>query len=204
MIAVLIGRVHSLDAASLVMNVNGVGYLLSCSSSTIAQAGEHLGSEVTLYVETRVREDAIQLFGFATEDERIWFRILTGVQGVGGRIALNLLGSLGVEGLVSAIASGDVEALKRADGVGPRLAARVASELAGKIAEKDRKLTQGGGVAVQSMESFASAKAALSKLGFKQDEITKALRQVANDGAGEALGVEVLVRRALLALNKVA
>lgn len=201
MISMLRGRVFTLGSQHIVLDVNGVGYLVFCSTNTIAEArskkSEH--EEVTILVETRVREDSIDLFGFHEEDERTWFKVLTTVKGVGGAIALQLLGALGVNGTINAIVQEDSTALKMAKGVGERLATRIISELKGKVSDQDRKGTAAG-VTSGDVGSLALARSALIKLGFKSDEATKALNKAAAGTSGEA-SVETLVRQALANLN---
>ena len=132
MIAKLKGIVDSVDEGSAVIDVNGVGYLVSASSRTLRALT--VGDNTTLLVETIVREDAIALYGFLETAERDWFRILTTVQGVGARVALSILSTLAPEEIARAIAAQDRASLSRAAGVGPKLAARLATELKDKAA----------------------------------------------------------------------
>ena len=132
MIAKLKGTVDSIDEGSAVIDVNGVGYLVSASSRTLRDL--EVGGPVTLLVETIVREDAIALYGFLETAERDWFRILTTVQGVGARVALSILSTLSPDEIARAIAAGDKASLSRPAGVGPKLAARLATELKDKAA----------------------------------------------------------------------
>ncbi len=130
MIAKLRGVVDSVGEDWAVIDVAGVGYLVSCSGRTLAAL--QVGAAAALFVETQVREDRIQLFGFVEPADREWFRLLQTVQGVGGRVALGILSALGPDQLVQVIASGDRAAITRADGVGPKLAARILTELKDK------------------------------------------------------------------------
>jgi Holliday junction DNA helicase RuvA len=131
-IAKLKGAVDAVDGDSAVIDVNGVGYLVSASARTLRNLV--VGGEVTLLVETIVREDAIALYGFLETAERDWFRILTTVQGVGARVALSILSTLAPDEIARAIAAQDRASLSRAPGVGPKLAARLATELKDKAA----------------------------------------------------------------------
>jgi Holliday junction DNA helicase RuvA len=131
-IAKLKGIVDSVDEGSAVIDVNGVGYLVSASSRTLRDLV--VGGPATLLVETIVREDAIALYGFLGTPERDWFRILTTVQGVGARVALSILSTLSPDEIVRAIAAQDRATLSRPAGVGPKLAARLATELKDKAA----------------------------------------------------------------------
>src|ERR1700749_3430907 len=131
MIAQLTGRVDSLSDGTCVIDVGGVGYLVQASSRTLAALPQP-PAVARVLVETHVREDAILLYGFADSAERDWFRLLTTVQGVGGKVALAVLSALSPRDLVSAIANGDRASLTRAPGVGPRLAVRLLTELRDK------------------------------------------------------------------------
>ena len=132
MIAKLKGIVDSIDTDSAVIDVGGVGYLVAASSRTLRDLVA--GGPATLLVETIVREDAIALYGFLETAERDWFRILTTVQGVGARVALSILSTLAPDEIARAIAAQDRATLSRPAGVGPKLAARLATELKDKAA----------------------------------------------------------------------
>jgi len=132
LIAKLKGVVDTVDADSAIVDVGGVGYLVSASSRTLRELAA--GDEVTVLVETIVREDAIALYGFLETAERDWFRILTTVQGVGARVALSILSTLSPDEIARAIAAQDRATLSRPAGVGPKLAARLATELKDKAA----------------------------------------------------------------------
>jgi len=131
-IAKLKGTVDAIDGDSAVIDVNGVGYLVSASARTLRDLV--VGGPATLLVETIVREDAIALYGFLETAERDWFRILTTVQGVGARVALAILSTLAPDEIARAIAAQDRASLSRTPGVGPKLAARLATELKDKAA----------------------------------------------------------------------
>ncbi len=194
MIARLKGLLDSTAADACVVDVNGVGYLVSASSKTLGALGGN-GSAVMLHIETQVREDAIQLFGFLGEAERVSFRLLTTVQGVGGRVALAILSVLGPDELAHAIAAADTASIARANGVGPKLAARIANELKGKF----------GAVALGSAAplpvgstggDIADALTALAGLGFKPMEASRAVAE-ARAELGDGAGVSDLIRVAL-------
>ncbi|MEY3267635.1 MAG: Holliday junction ATP-dependent helicase RuvA [Pseudomonadota bacterium] len=194
MIARLKGLLDSTAADACVVDVNGVGYLVSASSKTLGALGGN-GSAVVLHIETQVREDAIQLFGFLGEAERDSFRLLTTVQGVGGRVALAILSVLGPDELAHAIAAADTASIARANGVGPKLAARIANELKGKF----------GAVALGSAAplpvgstggDIADALTALAGLGFKPMEASRAVAE-ARAELGDGAGVSDLIRVAL-------
>jgi len=126
-IARLTGILAESGADHAVIDVAGVGYLVQASTRTLSAIGA-IGGQVMLFTEMQVREDAITLFGFGSAVERDWFRLLTSVQGVGGRVALAILSVLGPDELNRAVASGDKAMIARANGVGPKLAQRIAME----------------------------------------------------------------------------
>jgi Holliday junction DNA helicase RuvA len=194
MIARLKGLLESAASDSCIVDVNGVGYLVSASAKTLDRLGPK-GGTVVLHIETQVREDAIQLFGFLTEAERDAFRLLTTVQGVGGRVALAILSVLGPDELAHAVAAADTASIARANGVGPKLAARIANELKGKF----------GHVALGSAAplpvghaggAVADALAALAGLGFKPMDASRAVAEAQAELGADA-GVSELVRVAL-------
>lgn len=136
MIAKLTGLLDSVFSDSLIINVNGVGYHVFASARTLARVGQ-AGDPVSLLIDTHVREDHIHLYGFADAAEQEWCRVLNGVQGVGMKVALAILGSCPPDKLALAIAAQDTSMLRQAEGVGPKLATRIVTELkdkAGKMA----------------------------------------------------------------------
>ena len=131
MIGKLKGLVDSQGADHVILDVHGVGYVVFCSSRTL-RALPAAGEPASLAIDTQMREDSIRLYGFVSEAERDWFRLLQGVQGVGSKVALAILGVLPEHTLALAIAQGDKTAVARAPGVGPKLAARIVAELKDK------------------------------------------------------------------------
>ena len=194
MIARLTGTLDAAGATHAVIDVGGVGYLVEASSRTLAALGNP-GAEVSVHTEMLVAQDAIRLIGFASASERDWFRLLTGIQGVGGRVALGILSALTVEELQRAVAGGDKAMVGRAQGVGPKLAARIVNELkdkAGGVA-----LGPGASGAFQPAGSHAAdAASALQNLGFKPAEAGAAVAAAA-DEVGEDASLDLLVRTAL-------
>lgn len=132
MFAKLTGKIDTLMTDSLILDVGGVGYHVFASGRTLGIIGG-IGDPASLMIETHVREDHIHLYGFSSIQERDWFRLLTGVQGVGAKSALAILTVCPAERLAIVIASNDVAVLRQADGVGPKLASRIASELKDKV-----------------------------------------------------------------------
>jgi Holliday junction DNA helicase RuvA len=176
-----------------VIDVAGVGYLVSASSRTLSQLGA-LGDEVVLHTEMLVAEDSIRLVGFSTAAERDWFRLLISVQGVGARVALAILSALSIDDLHRAVASGDNGMISRAQGVGPKLALRIVNELkdkAGGIALGHR-----GSVAVPAGSHGQDAVSALLNLGFRPAEASAAVAK-AEAELGPDAGLDALVRGAL-------
>ena len=191
MIASLKGIVQALAADHAVIEVGGVGYLVQTPSRTLQKLTPD--AACFLLVETQVREDAITLFGFATAGERDWFRLLTGVQGVGGKVALAILGTLSGEELAQAVTLEDKAMVARANGVGPRLAARIVTELKGKA-----PMTMGGVQDIAAPVSTAAADAisALENLGFRQPDAARAVAEAERD-LGAHLPAAALIREAL-------
>jgi Holliday junction DNA helicase RuvA len=132
MFAKLTGIVDWVENDSLILDVNGVGYHVFASARTLSQLGG-TGARVSLMIETQVREDHIHLFGFSSREERDWFRMLTTVQGVGAKAGLSILSACPPERLMIVIASGDAQSLRAADGVGPKLATRIVTELKDRV-----------------------------------------------------------------------
>jgi len=192
MIARLSGSLAETAADHLVIDVNGVGYLAYASARTLSAIGP-IGGSVLLLTEMQVREDAITLFGFGSSSERDWFRLLTGVQGVGGRVALAILSVLDPNELARAIASGDKAMIARANGVGPKLAQRIAMELRDKVGG----LALGpGATAAPAGSASADAISALANLGFRPAEASAAVA-AASDELGADASLDALVRLAL-------
>ena len=197
MIARLRGRLDSRGADYLVIDVGGVGYLVHCSTRTLG-ALPGTGEALDLHVETQVRAESITLYGFADTGERSWFRVLQQVQGVGARVALGVLSVLTPEELARAVVSQDKAALTRANGVGPRLAGRILSEL------KDRLAGELAGAALPAQAlaggvvdgAVGGAVSALVNLGYGRSEALAAVARAAA-AQGEGAGVEALIRAGL-------
>jgi len=190
MIARLTGILAELTADGAVIDVAGVGYQLLASTRTLDALGP-LGGEVKVLTELQVREDAWTLFGFGSAVERDSFRALTSVQGVGGKVALAILSALSPDELARAVAQDDKAMIGRANGVGPKLAARIANELQGKlgVAALGQSLSPRAGAA-------ADALSALANLGFKPADASAAVN-AAQDDLGPDADLDALVRLAL-------
>jgi len=191
MIARLSGILAELTADGAVIDVGGVGYLVQMSGKTLDAIGP-VGGEVVILTELQVREDAWTLFGFGSTVERDSFRALTSVQGVGGRLALAILSVLAPDELSRAVSQGDKAMIGRANGVGPKLAARIANELQGKLGVAG--LT--GAAPAPRAGAAADALSALANLGFKPAEASAAVN-AAQDELGADANLDALVRLAL-------
>ena len=196
MIAQLTGLVDALEDGRCVIDVAGVGYLVHASSRTLA-ALPRPPESVKLLVETHVREDAIQLFGFADTAERDWFRLLTTVQGVGPRVALSILSALTPRELIGAIAGRDQGSLTRAPGVGARLAARLLTELKDKVGA----MPSSPGIAIQTpvarpAGTVGDALSALINLGYRRPEAQATVSRV-TERLGENAMLDAIIREAL-------
>lgn len=199
MIGKLTGIIDSLGEDWAILDVQGVGYLLSCSGRTLARLGRP-GVSASLYTEMRIRDEVPYLYGFGDRAEQEWFRLLTTVQGVGSRVALALLSVLDVESLALAIASGDKAALARADGVGPKLAARIAAELKDRAQTLSLRVVVGKaqgaeGAAQPAASPNAEAISALVNLGYARADAFAAVAAVSGGAGEQPLGE--LIRRAL-------
>jgi holliday junction DNA helicase RuvA len=205
MIGKLRGVVDSFGEDYVILDVAGVGYIAHCSTRTL-QRMPKVGEPAELAIETHVREDMIRLYGFRSDAEREWFRLLQTVQGVGARVALGVLSVLEPEALAGAIAAGDKGAISRAPGVGPRLAARMAAELKDKapaFAPVDPSLAAltdavDAGAAPQPV---ADAVSALVNLGYPQVQAAAAVA-AALRSAGEGAEAKVLIRLGLRELAR--
>jgi Holliday junction DNA helicase RuvA len=205
MIGKLKGVIDSYGEDFVILDVQGVGYVVFCSSRTL-QNLPRPGEASVLAIETQVREDAIRLFGFRTDAERDWFRILQTVQGVGAKVALAILSTLDAGSLASAIAMQDRATVARAPGVGPKLAARIVAELKDKApafgAVDPNVVRLSDAVADRRAPSNVSdAVSALVNLGYAPPQASAAVA-AALKGAGEKAEVGVLVRQALRELAR--
>lgn len=203
MIARLKGLIDALGDDWALIDVNGVGYQVFCSSRTLARLA--VGEAAIVEVETHVREDHIHLYGFADAAERDWFKLLTTVQGVGAKVGLAILGVLGPDELLQAVAAADKAAVSRASGVGPKLATRIVSELKDKVGALALGPAAGmPGVAATSAAALpagapsavSEAASALINLGYGPSEALGAVSRVAAN-LGDDADVETLIRDGL-------
>ncbi|HEY1837116.1 MAG: Holliday junction branch migration protein RuvA [Rhizomicrobium sp.] len=201
MIGKLTGIVDSVSEDHCIVDVGGVGYLVQCPSSTLSRLSA--GASVSLMVETKVSDDAIRLYGFMSAEEREWFRLLQSVQNVGARVALNVLSALSSRELQRALALSDKAAIGRAQGVGPKLALRIVTELKDKAPSMMLRehAEDAGALAVAPRGPEADAVAALIKLGYSQGQAAESVARVSRE-LGEHVPVDSLIRESLRAMGR--
>ncbi|MEE4290027.1 MAG: Holliday junction branch migration protein RuvA [Erythrobacter sp.] len=200
MIAKLRGRLDETGEDWAIVDVAGVGYLVHCSARTLSALGA-LGEACVVHTDLQVSENDMRLLGFATSEERDWFRLLTGVQGVGSKVGLAILSALSTGELRDACAAGDAASVARANGVGPKLAGRIVNELK----DKAGAMPGGGGAAVGGVVAApkggagADAVSALENLGFKPavaaQAVARALAELGED-AREGDLIRVALKKA--------
>jgi Holliday junction DNA helicase RuvA len=205
MIGKLKGVIDSYGEDFVVLDVGGVGYLVHCSARTL-QALPAAGEAATLSIETHVREDQIRLFGFTADAEREWFRLLQTVQGVGAKVALSVLGALKPGELASAIAIGDKATIRRAPGVGTKVAERIVIELKDKApaySDLDPAVIRLSGALddKRAPRPVLDAMSALVNLGYGQPQAAAAVA-AASRTAGEGAETAQLIRLGLKELSK--
>jgi Holliday junction DNA helicase RuvA len=201
MIGKLTGIVDSITEDGLILDVGGVGYLVQCPSSTLSRLT--VGAHASLMVEMKVSDDAIRLYGFASAEEREWFRLLQSVQSVGARIALAVLSTLSLRDLQRALALGDKAMIGRAPGVGPKLALRIATELKDKAPAMMLRgeAHDAPAIAAAPRGPEADAVAALLKLGYSESIAATAVARAAGD-LGESAEAGTLIRDALRGMGR--
>ena len=205
MIGKLKGIVDSYGEDFIILDVGGVGYLVHCSARTLRSLPAP-GEAATLSIETHVREDQIKLFGFLSDIEREWFRLLQTVQGVGAKVALSVLGTLKPADLANAIAMRDKVTVTRAPGVGPKVAERIVSELKDKApayTSLDPAVIRLSGDVEErrAPQPVLDAVSALINLGYGHPQAAAAIA-VASRGIGEKAETAQLIRQGLKELSK--
>ena len=220
MIGRLRGRVDYKTQDHFLLDVNGVGYLIFCSERTLAEIPVD-GEFTTIYTDLLVREDLMQLFGFLSQAEKEWYRLLISVQGVGAKASLAILSALGEDGVSRSIALGDWTSIKSAKGIGPKTAQRVVNELKDKaahvmsivpneIGERENKLDEGEVVeriddhppinlAASNKTAQADALSALQNLGYSPSESAAAVAKILHESSD--LSTEELIRNSLKMLS---
>ena len=220
MIGRLRGRVDYKTHDHFLLDVNGVGYLIFCSERTLAEIPVD-GEFTTIYTDLLVREDLMQLFGFLSQVEKEWYRLLMSVQGVGAKASLAILSALGEDGVSRSIALGDWTSIKSAKGIGPKTAQRVVNELKDKaahvmsivpneIGERENKIDEGEVVeriddqppinlAASNKTAQADALSALQNLGYSPSESAAAVAKILHESSD--LSTEALIRNSLKMLS---
>lgn len=203
MIGRLKGVVEAIGEDAMIVDVHGVGYEVHCPARVLANLPAP-GEAVTLTIETVVREDMIRLYGFSSEAERQWFRLLQTVQGVGAKVALAVLGVLSGEELTEAIAIEDTRPIIRAPGVGKRVAERIVAELKDKVGSVMAVGAEFSALAASASRTVsdpavADAVSALTNLGYAEVDVRKAVARAREDGGGTA---SELIRAGLKALSE--
>ena len=206
MIGKLKGVVDSYSEDHVILDVHGVGYVVHCSARTLQNLPPK-GEAGELSIETHVREDMIRLYGFRSDGEREWFRLLQTVQGVGAKVALGILSALDPGALATAIATGDRTSVARGPGVGPKLAARIVAELKdkapafGRIADPAAAALAGAIEERRAPGPVSDAVSALVNLGYGGPQATAAIAQAAQ-ALGEGAQVPQLIRQGLKELAR--
>ncbi len=202
MIAKLIGLLDSVFDGFVILNVSGVGYRVFCSAKTVGKLPA-VGQTATLFIETQVREDHIHLFGFADATEQQLFTILTVVQGVGAKVALAILSALSAADIQMAVMTGDSKAFTRANGVGPKLAVRIVTELKGKLGalgSNETLTVSSGSVVPTANRVMEDAVSALVNLGYSRTESGMAVAAILREQPD--VSVTELIRLALKEMGK--
>jgi Holliday junction DNA helicase RuvA len=202
MIGKLTGRIDLVGIDHIIVDVAGVGYLVHCSSAALIRLST--GMEVSLFIETKVSDDAIRLYGFVAGEEREWFRLLQTVQGVGARVALAILSVVKISDLERSIVLGDKTVVGRASGVGPKLAGRIVSELKDKApALAMQRHSEAGAMqphAGAARHDESDAIAALMNLGYSQQAAAEAVARAGHDK--ESMPLDILIRESLRQLAR--
>lgn len=206
MIGSLSGVVAAVGEDTALIEVGGVGYVVQSGGRTLARL--QVGGPARLFIETHVREDAIKLFGFTSEEERAWFAHLQTIPGVGAKVALGILDAMPPDALADAIAIQDKAAFARANGVGPKLAARLATELTGKGGPKGfiglgpaPSRSNAAGATPSAAGARAEAVSALVNLGIDQSSAARAVASAAKQFEADAPAPE-LIRAALKEVSR--
>ncbi len=204
MIAKLRGKLDEVLENAVILDVNGVGYLVHASSKTLASMPK-IDEELVLWVETIVREDSITLYGFSSKADKVWFKLLTTVQGVGAKVGLAILSVADSDSMALAISSEDIAIFTQASGVGKKVATRIVSELKDKVQKLSLAPTVGakiGNATVLSANtrSISDSASALINLGFGRAEALEAVSKIASESETD-LSVSELITQGLSRLS---
>ncbi len=203
MIAKLMGLLDGIYDGFIIINVNGVGYRVFCSTRTTSQL-PGIGEGVSLFIETQVREDSIKLFGFSTPTEQQLFNILNVVQGVGAKVALAILSTLTPQDIQLAVMTGDSKTFTRVSGIGPKLATRLVTELKGKLGSlgthENMPILQAGSLNSTNNKILDDAMSALTNLGYARAEAGGIVAQILKENPD--LNTGELIRLSLKEIGK--
>ena len=200
MIAKLTGLLEEVGEGWLILDVKGVGYLIFCSQKTIDKVPKKF-SELSLFIETHIREDHFHLYGFNSLKEQQWFKILISVQGVGAKVALAIQSLYETSILSRLISEQDKSAFAKVSGIGPKLAQRIVNELKDKVPSSlmiEQKLNEY--TLPNDKEDIINAESALINLGFRKTDIDRVLALLISEK--NDIGLEGLIRESLKRLNK--
>jgi holliday junction DNA helicase RuvA len=201
----MIGRISGtlIESAftEIIVDANGVGYLINIPMSTYDTL-PRVGEKTTVLTYMYVREDALELFGFASKEEKQLFRLLLSVSGVGPKVALNILSAMSVQNFCSAVANADVKTITTLKGLGKKTSERLVLELKGKVAAIVPESQFGAVAPAGANKSIEEATLALAQLGFKHDQAATAVRNIAKDISEKECSAENLIKLALSSLNK--
>lgn len=205
MIGKLRGKIDSIFDDKLILDVNGVGYNVYCATTTLNALQAKKNEEVSIFIETIVREDLINLYGFATESEQNWFNELCKVSGVGAKVGLKILASLSINDIIVALNSGDKAAFSRVPGIGPKLALRIVSELkdSGKKIAGDLVITNNKSAKItveNNSKTLSDAISALENLGYRRSEIYPIASSQVNENP--EITLETLITNSLRLISK--
>ncbi len=206
MIAYLNGSLLERSANEVIMLVNGVGYLVYCSTNTLSNLPK-AGENCELYIKMIVREDTMDLYGFANHEEKTLFNLLTSISGVGPKTALGILGTMSIRDLKTAIAMNDTVALSRAPGIGKKTAQRIALELRDKMSDDLLLSNNDNAISFETLsvverDAKNEALVALKSLGYTQMEASNAIKAVLQQHSGENLQPDDIIRFALKAMSE--
>ena len=193
MIGFLSGKIISVKPTQVLLDINGVGYQVFISISTFEKISE--SSSVSLFIHTHVREDAISLFGFYSEQEKEMFEMLISINGIGPKVALSILSGISVDDLSDAILKGDVGRLISIPGVGKKTAERIVLELKSKVSDSDTSFTKSIDYSIRQQ-----AVSALVTLGYNQKNSEKIVRDLLTSNPG--LSLEEIIKKSLAEFNK--
>jgi Holliday junction DNA helicase RuvA len=203
MIARITGELVEIGLTEIIVDVNGVGYQVFIPMSTYDKL-PRAGEKTTLLIYTNVREDAIQLYGFATPEEKKLFELLITVNGIGARLALSILSSMPVNSFCASIIDRDIKAVKRINGVGAKTAERLIVELRDKVAKlfpESGLGTEVPGMTDEKARAVEDTLLALEQLGFKSEHARKVIKKIIEDTPDGECSSENLIRKALQSLN---